>query len=109
MTLFATQHVPIPAYEMRCNKNGCCSVKFCPLVPAWASTIHKFQGFEAGFDDTDQFKYLIVDPGPTSWEQNCPGALYVALSRAKTMGTFWSDIALSRTETGQGMQKLIAY
>ena len=76
---------------MRCNKNGCCSVKFCPLVPAWASTIHKFQGFEAGFDDTDQFKYLIVDPGPTSWEQNCPGALYVALSRAKTMGTFWSD------------------
>jgi len=60
-------------------------------VPAWASTIHKFQGFEAGFDDTDQFKYLIVDPGLTSWKKHCAGALYVALSRAKTMGTFWSD------------------
>ena len=66
-------------------------MKFCPLVPAWATTIHKFQGFEAGFEKTDQFKYLLVDPGNLSWEQKCPGALYVALSRARTMGTFWSD------------------
>lgn len=78
-------------FQMRCNKNGCCSVTFCPLVPAWASTIHKFQGFEAGFDDADQFKYLIVDPGTLKWEHQCPGALYTAISRAKTMGTFFSD------------------
>ena len=31
------------------------------------------------------------DQGNAKWEQFCPGALYVALSRAKTMGTFTSD------------------
>ena len=40
----------------------------------------------------DMFSHLIIDPGDTKWEQSCPGALYVALSRAKTMGTFTSDI-----------------
>lgn len=40
-----------------CNqKQSCCQVTYCPLVPAWATTIHKFQGFEAGFDKNDQFK-----------------------------------------------------
>merc|ERR1711949_24746 len=29
--------------------------------------------------------------GDTKWEQTCPGALYVALSRAKHMGTFTSE------------------
>lgn len=72
---------------MQCNKK-CCTVKCCPLVPAWATTIHKFQGFEAGFDDKDQFNRLICDPGDLKWEQTCPGALYTAISRAKTMGTF---------------------
>ena len=56
-----------------------------------ATTIHKFQGFEAGFGDNDMFRHLIVDPGDTKWEQTCPGALYVALSRAKHMGTFTSE------------------
>ena len=37
------------------------------------------------------FRHLIVDPGDLKWEQTCPGALYIALSRAKTMGTFTSD------------------
>ena len=69
-------------------RSGCCTVKWCPLVPCWATTIHKFQGFEAGFDPSDMFRYLIVDPGDLKWEQDCPGALYVALSRAKTMGDF---------------------
>jgi hypothetical protein len=41
------------------KKKTCCSVTFCPLVPAWATTIHKFQGFEAGFDEKDQFQHLI--------------------------------------------------
>ena len=36
------------------------------------------------------FRYLICDPGDLSWEQSCPGALYVALSRARTMGKFRS-------------------
>ncbi len=35
-----------------------------PLVPAWATTIHKFQGMEAGFDKNDQFQQLICH-GPS--------------------------------------------
>ena len=85
------QHVPIPARTTLCRK-GCCNVIWCPLEISWATTIHKFQGFEAGFDVNDMFSHLIIDPGDTKWEQSCPGALYVALSRAKTMGTFTSDI-----------------
>ena len=84
------KHVPIPARTTLCRK-GCCNVTWCPLEISWATTIHKFQGFEAGFGDNDMFRHLIVDPGDTKWEQTCPGALYVALSRAKTMGTFTSE------------------
>ena len=84
------QHVPIPMTRVGCkyNKinNPCCTVDFCPLVPAWATTIHKFQGFEAGPENHDMMKYLIVDPGDIEWEKKCPGAFYVALSRAKTIG-----------------------
>jgi ATP-dependent exoDNAse (exonuclease V), alpha subunit - helicase superfamily I member len=67
-----------------CRKS-CCSVTFCPLVPAWATTIHKFQGMEAGFDKNDQFQHLIIDPGDIKSEQQQPGILYVATSRAKTI------------------------
>ena len=76
--------------ETLCRKQ-CCTVKWCPLVTSWATTIHKFQGFEAGMDEKDMFRYLICDPGNTSWEQTCPGAFYVALSRAKTIGDMTSD------------------
>jgi hypothetical protein len=62
-------------------------VTYCPLVPAWATTIHKFQGFEAGFDKNYQVKQLIVDPGDLTTELLNPGTLYVALSRAKMIGT----------------------
>ena len=82
--------MPIPARTTLCRK-GCCNVTWCPLEISWATTIHKFQGFEAGFGDNDMFRHLIVDPGDTKWEQTCPGALYVALSRAKHMGTFTSE------------------
>jgi hypothetical protein len=83
----------------------------CPLVPAWATTIHKFQGFEAGFNKNDQFKHLIVDPGNLSTKLQNPGIQYVAMSHAKTIGTvtpknlhpkdstiFWtgSEICLNR-------------
>ena len=89
------QHVPIPARTTLCRK-GCCTVTWCPLEISWATTIHKFQGFEAGFDINDVFRHLIVDPGDLNWEQMCPGALYVALSRAKTMGTFRDDTSFPR-------------
>jgi hypothetical protein len=71
-----------------CNqKQSCCKVTYCPLVPAWATTIHKFQGFKAGFDKNDQFKHLIVDLGDLTTELLNSRTLYVALSRAKTIGT----------------------
>jgi len=82
--------VPIPARTTLYRK-GCCTVTWCPLEISWATTIHKFQGFEAGLDINDMFCHLIVDPGDLKWEQTCPGTLYVALSRAKTMGTFRDD------------------
>jgi hypothetical protein len=61
-------------------------VTYCPLVYAWATTIHKFKGFESGFDQNDQFKHLIVNPGDLATKQQNPGMLYVAMSHAKTMG-----------------------
>jgi hypothetical protein len=71
-----------------CNqKKSCCSVTYCPLVPARVTTIHKFQGFEAGFDKNVQFKHLIADPGDLTTELPNQGILYVALSHAKTIGT----------------------
>jgi hypothetical protein len=66
-------------------------VTFCPLVPSWATTIHKFQGFEARFDRNDQFQYLIINPGDIKLEQQQPRILYVAMSRTKTMGDMTND------------------
>ena len=93
-------------------------MKCCPLVPAWATTIHKFQGFEAGFDKTDIFNRLVCDPGDLKWEQKCPGALYTTLSRAKTMGTangqddhpedsaiFWRGSGISENRILEGALK----
>jgi hypothetical protein len=62
-------------------------VIYCSLVPAWATTIHKFQDFEAGFDKNDQYKHLIVDPGDLTTKLQNPGILHVALSCVKTVGT----------------------
>ena len=61
-------------------------MRFCPLVAAWATTIHKFQGSEAGNGEFAQFKYLIINPSDKRWEQQQPGTLYISLSRGKTMG-----------------------
>jgi hypothetical protein len=61
-------------------------VTYCPLVTARATKIHKFQGFDAGFDPNDQFKHLIVNPGNLTTKQQNPGTLYAAMSHAKTMG-----------------------
>ncbi len=90
-------------------KQSCCSVTFCPLILSWATTIHKFQGFEAGFDRNDQFQHLNIDPGDIKSEQQQPGILYVAMSRAKTMGDMINDMLNPRNSavywTGCGMSK----
>ncbi len=81
------QHIPIAMITKTCNRKQLCyTVTYCPLVTAWATTIHKFQGFEAGFDPNDQFKHLIVNPGDLTTKQQNPGILYAAMSHAKTMG-----------------------
>jgi len=89
-----------------CRKS-CCSVTYCPLVPAYATTIHKFQGFEAGFDENDQFQHLIIDPGDIKSEQQQPGLLYVATSRVKTIGDMTHDVPHPKNSalywTGSGM------
>ena len=77
------------------------------MVPAYATTIHKFQGFEAGFDKNDQFQHLIIDPGDIKSEQQQPGLLYVATSRVKTIGDMTQDVPHPKNSalywTGSGM------
>ena len=51
-------------FGMNCQNNPgnpYCSVKYCPLVLAWATIVHKFQGFEAGFDEKDQTNKIVTD------------------------------------------------
>ena len=75
-------------FEMGCQQipgNPCCSVKYCPLVLAWATTVHKFQGFEAGFDEKDQINeahesndeepqsMLQIQESPSQNKQNLAG------------------------------------
>ena len=101
--------MPTPMRVLYCKKM-CCTVKWCPLVTSWATTIHKFQGFEAGMEEKDMFRYLICHPGNLKWDQDCPGARYVALSRAKTMGKFRSNTKLTEQSViywvGDGINKI---
>ena len=52
------------------ERKVCCNVVWYPLEIPWATTMHKFQVFEAGFDAKYMFRYLIVDPGDLKWEKN---------------------------------------
>lgn len=77
-------------YELDCPKT-CCKARYCPLVLSWATTVHKFQGFEAGFDENDDIRYIIADIASLQWEKTHPGTAYVVASRAKTIGKVNSD------------------
>ena len=90
ITLSYTKHVPIPMQELHC-KNGCCTATFCPLVLSWGITVHKFQGFEAGFGIDDMVKYIIADMNALKWEQDHPGTAYTVTSRSKTIGIVTED------------------
>jgi hypothetical protein len=91
-----------------CRKT-CCSVTFHPLVPVWATAIHKFQGMKAGFDKTvpDQFQQLIIDRGDIKTKQQQLGVLYVATSHAKTIEVMTIDTPHPKTSalywTGTGI------
>ena len=68
----------------------CCIRRFVPLTLAWATTIHKCQGTEAGKTKPPRppnpCKRVIVDMGNTGFEKRTPGVAYVAMSRANTLG-----------------------
>ena len=77
--------VPITPVERRID----CTCHYCkrkqiPLRLGWATTIHKCQGMTIGEGETN--RYIVINPGKPSFETSNPGALFVALSRAKTAG-----------------------
>lgn len=75
--------------EFTCKK-GCCRRTFCPLVIAYARTIHKFQGLTAGPVDIgkiqNMYDVLVCDPDDKQFEGSALGLLYTAVSRATTLG-----------------------
>ena len=72
--------------EFFCEKK-CCIARFRPSVLAYATTVHKFQGFEAGFNEGDTIIHIIADISDLNWEKKNPGVAFVVASRAKSIGT----------------------
>jgi len=93
----------------RCDKR-CCSVKFCPLELSFGMTLHTFQGQSAGPVDKGQPKNavdrVIIEPGTRGFEGNNPGTLYMATSRATTIGTGNNDSALYFTGPNLNKQRI---
>ena len=85
------KHVPIPMIDIDCPKK-CCNARYCPLILAWATTIHKFQGFETGFGKDNHIKYIIADINTLNQEKHHPGTVHVVASRAKTIGKVTKDV-----------------
>ena len=63
---------------------GCCRRKQIPLRLGWGTTIHRCQGMTIGENQASRF--IVIHPGGKVFESRNPGALYVALSRAKSAG-----------------------
>ena len=83
----STQHVPITPFALRCDR-GCCTATFMPMKLAYAITIHRCQGLEAGFDEGDRWTRMVMDPSDIDCEiAKTPGTLYTATSRGKTLGS----------------------
>ncbi|XP_053391813.1 uncharacterized protein LOC128554571, partial [Mercenaria mercenaria] len=85
---FITGHpkvIPIMPVERRIDcVCRTCKRKQIPLRLGWATTIHKCQGMTVG--DGENHRHIIINPGPRQFESRNPGALFVALSRAKSAG-----------------------
>ncbi len=52
LSITLLQHIPMIAMTTKtCNhKQSCCTVTYCHLVSAWATTIHKFHSFKSGLE-----------------------------------------------------------
>ena len=79
------QIVPILPIERRidCLCHQCKRTRI-PLRLGWGTTIHRCQGMTIG--SGEPYRYIIIHPGTCAFESKNPGALFVALSRAKTAG-----------------------
>lgn len=79
------QLVPIVPVE---RKKDChcfnCKRKQIPLRLGWGTTIHRCQGMTIGEGEANC--YIVIHPGDKKFEARNPGALFVALSRAKSAG-----------------------
>ena len=85
--------MPFPPCVVLCKRTissdrsrNCCCAKYIPLIPSWATTINKFQGFQAGPSNHNLVHYIVADVGSCEDELNRPGLLYVATSRAEILG-----------------------
>ena len=72
--------------ELFCVKKFCIA-RFCPLVMPYATRVHKFEGFKAGFDEVDKINHIIADLGNLNWEKKPRRTAFVVASCAKTVGT----------------------
>ena len=84
------QHVPIPPQEVLCDK-GCCVARYCLLVLARATTVHTFQGFDAGFQQWDLINQIVARLNNLDWEKKCLGAVFVVSNRARIIGVTTED------------------
>ena len=82
--------VPIVPVTRRldCSCFGCKRTQI-PLRLGWGTTIHRCQGMTIGEGEIN--RYIIINPGSKQFESRNPGALFVALSRAKCAGSNTSD------------------
>jgi hypothetical protein len=76
--------VPVPPFEIKCTSQ-CCTFRYIPLSLAYAKTGHTFQGHTVG--PGHAIPCIIIQPGNISMERNCPGLLYMFISRGTTIGT----------------------
>ena len=90
---FATHNpklIPIVPIQRRveCQCGGCKRTQI-PLRLGWGTTIHSCQGQTVGIGEAN--RYIVIHPGTKSFESRNPGALFVALSRAKSAGSAGRD------------------
>ena len=76
-----TRKVECPCYN--------CKRTQIPLRLGWGTTIHSCQGQTVGVGQAN--RYIVINPGTNKFEAQNPGALFVALSRAKSSGGQNSD------------------